>query len=296
MSDDARRAYGARMGVVLTHIDAHLGEEVTVDALALVARSSKFHFARQFTALYGVPPRRYVQLRRLQRAGEALAFRPWLSVLEIATTCGYEGPEAFARAFKQLTGQSPSAFRRGPDWRAWHDLHRPTAEIWSTHMTTLPTPADVEIVTTPPRTLAVLEHRGDPATLGASLQRFIAWRRPRGLSPARAATFNLWYEDPDQVAPEAFRLDLGVEVTGPVEANPEGLVARELAGGRCARLRHVGSDHGLRAAATFLYCTWLPASGCELRDAPLFVHRVSFGPDVAQDEEVCDLYLPLAPG
>jgi AraC family transcriptional regulator len=28
-----------------------------------------------------------------------------------------------------------------------------------------------------------MEHRGDPATLGATIQRFIAWRKAAGLHP-----------------------------------------------------------------------------------------------------------------
>ena len=35
----------------------------------------------------------------------------------------------------------------------------------------------------PPTPVAIMEHRGDPATLGATIQRFIAWRKAAGLSP-----------------------------------------------------------------------------------------------------------------
>ena len=51
---------------------------------------------------------------RMRRASWRLAFRPEMSVNEVALATGYEGPEAFARAFRQFSGQSPSDFRAAP--------------------------------------------------------------------------------------------------------------------------------------------------------------------------------------
>jgi AraC family transcriptional regulator len=43
----------------------------------------------------------------------------------------------------------------------------------------------------------------------------------------------------------------------------------------------------------FLYGTWLPMSGEEPRDFPLFMQRVTFFPDVAEHQAITDVYLPL---
>ncbi len=40
---------------------------------------------------------------------------------------------------------------------------------------------DVTIRDVPTTPVAIMEHRGDPATLGATIQRFIAWRKAFGL-------------------------------------------------------------------------------------------------------------------
>ena len=58
-------------------------------------------------------------------------------------------------------------------------------------------------------------------------------------------------------------------------------------------LRHVGSDDHLHAAIAYLYAQWLPRSGEEPRDFPLFVRRVRFYPDVSEHEAVVDIFLPL---
>ena len=111
--------YTARFRNVLAYIDAHLDGDVSVAALSSVASSSKFHFHRQFTALFGIGVYKYVQLRRLKRAADQLAFRMELTVLSIALGNGYDGPEAFARAFKKTTGESPSPLRQQPCWDRW---------------------------------------------------------------------------------------------------------------------------------------------------------------------------------
>ncbi|MDK3166032.1 GyrI-like domain-containing protein [Aeromonas caviae] len=43
-----------------------------------------------------------------------------------------------------------------------------------------------------------------------------------------------------------------------------------------------------------LYRDWLPASGEELRDFPLFFHYHNFVHEVPTHELVTDIYLPLA--
>ena len=80
---------------------------------------------------------------------------------------------------------------------------------------------------------------------------------------------------------------------GEVAPNPYGVVGRTIPRGRCAVLRHVGSDDGYAATLDWLYKEWLPASGEEPRDFPLFLQRVRFFPDVPEHEAVTDVFLPL---
>jgi AraC family transcriptional regulator len=63
--------------------------------------------------------------------------------------------------------------------------------------------------------------------------------------------------------------------------------------GRCAVLRHEGSDDHLGRSIRHLSAEWLPGSGEELRDFPLFMQRVAFFPDVPDSESVTAIYLPL---
>jgi len=78
-----------------------------------------------------------------------------------------------------------------------------------------------------------------------------------------------------------------------IEANEACVTPFTLPAGRCAVLRHVGSDDHLGRSVQHLYANWLPGSGEELRDFPLFMRRVAFFPDVPDSEAITDIHLPL---
>ncbi len=285
-------SYEARLGKVLDYIDAHLGEELGLEQLSDVAGCSKYHFHRQFRHLFGVSTFKYVHLRRLKQAVNELAFRPNRQVLEIALDIGYDGPESFARAFRKVIAQSPSEFREHPNWNAWLEAYRPISELRSRHMKTDIRQEQVRIIDFPETSVGALEHRGDPRLLGDTIRRFIQWRKENRLSPQVSATFNIFYNDPES-DPDDFKLDICVSTDREILNNGYGVVAKTIPGGRCAVLRHVGTDESLETAIQYLYAEWLPASGEELRDYPLFLQRLSFFPDVPEHEAVKDVFLPL---
>lgn len=288
----ALQAYHARMQRVLDHIDRHLDDDLDLDTLSAVAAYSKYHFHRQFTATFGLSVHRYVQLARMRRASVRLAHGDNLSVTEVAMDAGYEAPDAFARAFRQRLGQSPSSFQKSPDWEPWLAAFGPLDDARSKLMTTF-TPDDVTIRDVPTTRVAIVEHRGDPAMLGATIQRFIAWRKAAGLSPATSPTFNVWRSERRPADPADYSIDLCVGTDQPIEAHGMDVKAGEIPGGRCAVLRVVGATHNLEPAALFLYRDWLPQSGEETRDFPLYCRRLAFFPEVPEHEAVAELFLPL---
>ena len=293
MMKAALQNYQARMRRVLDHIDRHLDRDLDLETVSGVAAFSKFHFHRQFTATFGLSVHRYVQLARLKRASYRLAYIDAESVTDIAMDAGYDAPDAFARAFRQRFGQSPSSFRKSPDWEPWLAAFGPLDNARSKLMHKTFTPDDVTIRDVAPTPVAIMEHRGDPATLGATIQRFIAWRKAAGLSPATSPTFNVWRSERRPASPADYSMDLCVGTDRPIEANGEHIRAGEIPGGRCAVLRVVGNTDNLEPAALYLYHDWLPASGEEARDFPIYCQRLSLFPEVPEHEAVAELFLPL---
>jgi len=285
--------YQQRFARVLAHIESRSEQSLSLDELSGLAAFSRHHFHRQFSGFLGMSTGKYVQFMRMRRASWRLAFRPEMSVQDVALATGYEGPEAFARAFRQFSGQSPSEFRAAPDWREWHSRFRPFIHLRQTTMNTLPAPPVVRVVNFPATRLGVLEHRGSPLQLGDSIRTFIEWRKAHKLSPRVSATYNLVYNDPEETPPEDFRFGLGAGTNEPIAPNDAGVTAFTIPAGRCAMLRHVGSDDQLGRSIWHLYSSWLPGSGEELRDFPLFMQRLTFFPDVPDSEAITDIYLPL---
>ena len=81
--------------------------------------------------------------------------------------------------------------------------------------------------------------------------------------------------------------------TGRSRPNGEAIKAGEIPGGRCAVLRVVGNTDNLEPAALYLYRDWLPASGEEARDFPIYCQRLSLFPEVPEHEAIAEVFLPL---
>jgi AraC family transcriptional regulator len=105
---------GWRQKTVAQYIDEHLADDLSLLELAKLVGLSPFHFSRAFKQTFGTPPHRYLATRRVERA-KALLAQPQLSVTEIALGLGFAESSSFTAAFRRVTGQTPSSFRRGLD-------------------------------------------------------------------------------------------------------------------------------------------------------------------------------------
>ncbi len=153
---------------------------------------------------------------------------------------------------------------------------------------------DVTIRDVPSTPVAIMEHRGDRATLGETIARFLAWRKAAGLSPETGPTFNIFRSERLPDNPADYSMDLCVGTDQPVEANDEGMKAGVIPGGRCAVLRYPGNTNNLEPAALYLYRDWLPDSGEEARDFPIYCQRrLSPIAEMPAHEVVVELFLPL---
>ena len=99
-----------RLRRVLDHIEAHLGEELTLAGLAAVACLSPCHFSRCFKRAVGVGPHRYVARRRIERAREMIR-RTEEPIAAIAQALGFADQSHFTNAFRRETGATPARFR-----------------------------------------------------------------------------------------------------------------------------------------------------------------------------------------
>jgi AraC family transcriptional regulator len=284
---DATRSYTKRFDAVLAYIEMNIEGDLSVEALSGIANFSKFHFHRQFAAYVGMPVARFVQLMRLRKAAHRLASRGFCSVLDAAFDAGFDSPEAFSRAFKRAFGMAPSSFRQQPNWQIW------SATFVVPYLLRKLT-VQVQISDFSETRVAVFEHCGSPGLVSESVRKFIEWRKQSGQSPiASSKTFGIPRNNPDTTPADAFRFDICGEIDEPVASNTYGIRELVIPGGRCAVVRHTGSPDHIGETVYPIYRDWLPGSGEELRDHPLFFHYLSVFPETPQDQWQTDIYIPL---
>jgi AraC-like DNA-binding protein len=95
-------------------MDRRYAEPLDVPTLARIAHVSEAHFIRTLRATFGETPNRYLQRRRVERAMFLLRSGD-RSVTDICMDVGFASLGTFSRVFRDIVGESPSAYRkRGP--------------------------------------------------------------------------------------------------------------------------------------------------------------------------------------
>ncbi|HEY4250052.1 MAG TPA: helix-turn-helix transcriptional regulator [Roseomonas sp.] len=107
---------GARLARVLDAIETAVAETVgEAPSLAMLARLaglSLSEFVRGFRAATNETPHAYLTRRRIERAQALLRQQRALPLAEVATMLGFADQAHFSRRFRQVTGTTPTRFRR----------------------------------------------------------------------------------------------------------------------------------------------------------------------------------------
>lgn len=98
-------------------MDRAYAERLDIPALARVACVSEAHFIRTFRATFGETPHRYLQRRRVERAMFLLR-QTERSVTEICFEVGFNSLGTFSRTFRDIVGESPTAYRKRAERKA----------------------------------------------------------------------------------------------------------------------------------------------------------------------------------
>ena len=273
---------------VCQYIDAHLDHELNLSLLSQVAHCSKYHFQRLFSSYMGISATQYVLLARLKRASFRLAFEKHITITGIAFEAQFDSSEAFSRAFLRTFGQTPSQFRAKPEWKQWHSKYEFEAPNVGEIV------VDVSVINFAEQPIAFATHRGSPKRVFETTAKFIEWRKSTGLSPIKTSkTFGIPYGDPNQVPEEEFRFDICGSHSGEVPENHFGVKSGTIPAGRCAVVLHKGSQDMIGKTIYQLYQQWLPTSGEELREFPIFFRYLNFIHEVDECDLLTEVYLPI---
>jgi AraC family transcriptional regulator len=112
LAPDRTEAFPARrLRRIIRYIEAHLGEDLSLLALAAEAGVSPAHFARGFKATMGASVHQYLLARRVEWAG-ALLRGSELSIVDIALQTGFSSQGHLTTSFQRLYLTTPAAYRR----------------------------------------------------------------------------------------------------------------------------------------------------------------------------------------
>lgn len=96
--------------MILTYLAEHFDEDITIEQLAGMSGFSACHFMNTFKKYVGIPCNKYINHLRLDNAAKRLT-ETNDSIMNIATSVGYNNVSYFNRAFKSYFGTTPKAYR-----------------------------------------------------------------------------------------------------------------------------------------------------------------------------------------
>lgn len=260
-------------------------ETPSIARLAELAHFSEFHFMRVYRALSGEALGVTIQRLRLQRAVHLLKDTD-ASVTDIATSVGYETPQAFAKAFRQRFDAAPSDVRARP--QAYTMSARPRFATTSND----PPMVRVEIVQLQPFRAAVLRNHGAYADLDQAYVRLFGWIAERGAIESIKGIWGIPYDDRRDAPPEDSVFDCCLATDADLAA-ADRVRFEVLGGGRYALHRHIGSYLQLDHLHDALLSDALPRTGLTLREAPI-LHRFINEPDVTPEAELeTHIFVPV---
>lgn len=276
-----RSVYEDRLGRVTAYIYDHLDDEIDLQKLADVACMSPYHWHRVYHAMQGETVATTVKRLRLHRAAGYLA-QTTLPIDEVAARSGYKNLQSFTRIFKATYGLPPAQYRKNGSHTKFQALDPERTEMMY----------EVEVRNLASMTAVTVPHQGSYMKVGQAFERLFGTLATHGLLGPDTKMVGIYLDDPSAVAEDALRSHAGV-IMDPARADGSDLAAMEIPGGPHAVLHHQGPYADMQAAYDWLFGEWLPQSGHDTGDAPVFETYLNNPRDTPPTELLTEINLPL---
>lgn len=274
-------AYERRLHRVSDYIYGHLNEELDLDRLAEIACLSPHHWHRIYRAVHGETLAATVKRLRLQKAAADLA-QSDLPVEAIAQRSGYPNVQSFNRTFKAVYGLPPARYRKEGSHKTFETAS--SEGIADMYEVTLKEIDSFDLVG--------VAHTGSYMGIGKAFETLYGTLFSRNLFRPDMEMIGIYLDDPELVPVDKLRSFACVTAKQTLPADAP-LTPQTLDGGRYAVLRHKGPYADMPLAYQWLYGTWLPQSGREVRDSLMFEKYLNNPRDVPPTELLSEIYLPL---
>lgn len=272
-----------RMNNVVQYIETTLDLEVNTADLAGIACYSTFHFHRLFRSYVGESVYAYRKRLILEKAVKLLQYSK-KSITDIAFDSGYDNSSSFNKAFKGHFNCTPTKARQ--KMIAFEKFQKPKLEENIT--------MKVEIIQL--EAIKVIAARGVGTyeeIAGEAWGRIMKFAYGNKHMHKAVRRFGLSHDDPNVTAPDKIRYDACLDIDVDI-SNANNLRKKTIAGGKYAKVLHIGSYDDLDKTYGYIFYQWLPESGYELRAEPCFDLYLNKDPRRTKPENLkTEVHIPL---
>lgn len=289
--------YESRLQVLIDYIYAHLNEPLDLITMADVAGISQYHLHRIYTSIYGESISNMIKRLRLHNAAGHL-INTSMNLEQIASLSGYRHLASFSRAFSAEFGAPPASFRqqrldlgiKGLILSKPHDVAREKMTMqenqneYGVNIIKLDTPIS----------LVVYPHQGSYMNIGQAFEKLSGWAGIRQLFDQNTRMMAVYFHDPDNTPEAELKSLAGLTVSA--EKCPDletPFETYDVTEGKYAVLRFKGPYADMHRAYKWFFGTWLAESGFEVADKPPFEEYLNDPRQVAANDLLTDIYMPL---
>lgn len=310
-----KEEYFQRINRVIDYIEQHIDEEFSLDRLAEISGFSKYHFHRIFNSIMNETLFQFIQRIRVEKAAAMLVVNRKKSITDIALDCGFSSSALFARTFRNSFKMPPSLWRKESPITNHREhiirehtvkpLPENTRVSYQKDTQTWEIPAGksirtIQIKNFPRLTVAYVRYVGPYAGDYSLFQKLWTklgkWAGPRGLFVPGESEFLTIYHDDINITGES-KLRISCCVSIPPDTPVSGEIGKmDIPAGKYAFARFKLGAPEYGKAWDWVYGTWLPVSGFEPDDRPVFEYYPYTGEQKDPKGKITvDICIPVRP-
>ncbi len=280
--------YHARLQRVSDYIHNHLDEALNLHQLSELACLSPHHWHRIYAAFFGETMAATIKRLRLNRAAGFLA-QSLMPIQKVAERSGFANVQSFTRTFSDAYGLPPAAYRaKGQHTEFHYKLPEYKEGAFEVRLAAIET---FDVVGVP--------HQGSFMEIDRAFGTLYGTLSAHAIHGYDLRCLGIYYTDPFAVVERDLRSIACIVPNKEVKkklvtAAPQEIIQTiQIMGGHYAVLHFRGPYASMQAAYRWLFGYWLPKSGFQAADKPLFEEYLNNPRNTAPTDLLTDIYLPI---
>jgi AraC family transcriptional regulator len=274
--------YVKRVNVIVEYISSHLDEDMALKRLAEMSNFSIFHFHRVFKGIHQETLAAYITRSRVERAAYLLRYTN-LSVETIAFNVGFEFPSSLSKSFKHFYHISPTAYRANRN----HSIIKRNPH--SVKDLILP-----KLVTLESKNVIYIRLFGEYNILDYPdiWYQLRIFAKEQNVFHDKNENIAIYHNDICVTEAKKLRSDICITIDKPVRVKEE-IGTKYIQGGKYAVFFYEGPFSRNNAIYDIIFAKWLPESGYEVRNLPIFEKYLNDPIETEPDKLQTEVYIPI---